>query len=143
MRYCPVCDNEYRDDVATCRDDGSILLDRAGWEEELRRQGRAPLQEGVRVIAVFDTPFEAEQIADALAEEGIEVAVIPSKAPTVEPLTVPVPMTWRLHVPAHHAERAARLAAEWRQSLETPEAEREAEASARAEEKAGEEGHPT
>lgn len=140
MRYCPSCDEEYRDDVAACADDGTPLLDREAWEAERTRQGRRPEPlTHLEAIARFDSRFEAEEIAAELAKEGVEVSLVSTKPGISGPLTSALPAEWSLVVPAAQAERAAALVDEWRAELEASatDAEKAAEAAEAADELEG------
>ena len=131
MRYCPKCNAEYREGVATCAEDGSILLDRAGYELERQRRGEAPMPFVHLVpIATLPSRFEAEQIAVELADAGFDVSLVSTKAGVAAPLTGPLPAEWAIVVPAEQSEKASQLVTEWRRDLEasTAEAEKAAEA---------------
>ncbi len=137
MRYCPVCDEEYRDDVPRCTDDDTPLVDRATWEAGLARQGRTPLEvKKLATVAVLEDRFEADEVAQNLADEGFHVSISPSKAPTVGPLTNPTPTAWAIVVPEGEKARAEALVTEWRAALESSHAQ--AEQAAETEEAAGE-----
>jgi hypothetical protein len=137
MRYCPVCDEEYRDEVEKCSDDDTPLL---GWEDyqaELSRQGRRPEDfRALTAVATFEDRFEADELAQMLFDEGFDVSLASSKAPTVGPLTNPAPAAWSIVVPEEERARAEPLVAEWRRALEDSRAE--AERAAEAEEAASE-----
>lgn len=135
MRYCPKCDSEYQDDtMRTCPDDGQALLERDAWEAERARQGRSPRSVG-RLVAVarLADQFEAQALAEALSDEGIEVTIIMEKGGIVGPITRSAPSMYLLSVAVTDAERASELLMEWRAGLESPEAAEQAEAAATAE----------
>jgi hypothetical protein len=131
MRYCPKCNAEYREGVPACVEDGAILLDRAGYDEERQRRGHAPMPFAHLVpVSTLPSRFEAEQIAVELADAGFDVSLVSTKAGVAAPLTGPLPAEWSIVVPAEQAEKAAGLVAEWRRDLEasTAAAEQAAEA---------------
>lgn len=136
MRYCPTCDSEYRDGVTTCVDDGSTLLTRAEWEAALKEQGRSPDPRLLRNIVVVDSRFEAEALADALADEGFRPNLVETKGSIVGPLTVPARGQYAIAVPPDEIERASALAAELRAALSSSTSE--AEAAAEREERESE-----
>lgn len=143
MHYCPKCDAEYRDEVKVCTDDGAVLLDRAAYEAELRLQGRNPQPfTRLAVIARLADRFEAEELAQALADEGFELSLVADKGPTVGPLTTPGPTLYQLVVRESEAPRAAALLVEWRADLESPESQALAEAEAEEEAVPNGEAHP-
>ncbi len=133
MRYCPTCDEEYQDNVDRCADDGTPLVDRATWEAELARQGRSPIDaKTLAAIAVFEDRFEADELAQDLADAGFDVDIVSSRPSTLGTLTTAVPTTWSIVVPDREKARALPLVTEWRAALESSRAE--AEQAAEAEE---------
>jgi hypothetical protein len=122
MRYCPKCDEEYRE--------GSPLLARADYEAELARQGRQPLDiHRFAEVATFSDRFEADELAHDLQDEGFDVALVTSsRGSTVGPITTAAPQTWALVVPESEAGRARPLVAEWRAALEASRPQAEAAA---------------
>lgn len=135
MLYCPKCDSEYQDTaLQTCPDDGQPLVDRATWESLRAQEGRKPRRIG-RLIAVAELPdrFQAQELARALGEEGIEAALSSDKAGTLGTLTTPGPSLFRISVAVADAARASELLAIWRPELDSPEVEAQAEAAADAE----------
>src|SRR4051812_10180124 len=99
MRYCPTCDAEYLEGIETCSDDGTRLLAYGEWEAALAAEGREPKPHLLLSVAVATSAFEADEIAQALADAGCHPSVVSTKANTVDPLTVPGPTTWSVVVP--------------------------------------------
>lgn len=135
MLYCPKCDTEYMDDQSTCADDGTPLLDRKAYESELARQGRLPRNSlhFYEIGGSYDR-FSAETIAEAIAQEGIEVFTQSARGPTVGMLTEPYPAGWSVVVPQPFAERAEAIARETREGIEAS-AQAASKAASEAEER--------
>jgi hypothetical protein len=130
MRYCPTCEGEYQDTVTVCAEDGTPLVARA-----TRREPPDDLTRLTKIITLADR-FEAEELAEQLADEGFDVALVSDKASTVGPLTSPGPALYSVVVPDAKAETARALVAEWRTAMESDRAG--AEAAADQEEQATE-----
>lgn len=112
MLYCPRCDSEYVDGRKTCADDGTPLLDRRAYEAELARQGRLPREsQFFREVGLGYDRFTAENVADAIAQEGIETIIVPNRGATSGMLTEPVPRrSWIVVVAEENAARATAIA---------------------------------
>lgn len=119
MLYCPRCDTEYVDGRKTCADDGTPLLDRRAYEAELARQGRLPRNsQFFREVGRGYDRFTAENVADAIAREGIESSIMPNRGATAGMLTEPVPRrSWIVVVAEDNAERAAAIARDAEQAI--------------------------
>lgn len=97
--------------------------------EEIRRGAHAnPTARFVRVGTAED-PFEADLLADALEEAGIDVLARARRDAPVDTLVMPASPWWELLVPEPDAERAAKIVAERHEEL----AARADEAAAAAE----------
>ena len=133
MRYCPQCGEEYRDSVTICAEDGTALVDRQTYEATM-----APKQDLTRLTSLLtlDDRFEADELAQTLADQGFDVAVVSNKTPTMGTLTTPGPTLFSIVVPNDEVGRAAPLVVEWRKDLESSRAQ--AEQAADAEEAATE-----
>ena len=74
MKYCPVCESEYRNDIATCADCNARLIE----EHEMKKIIAAREQEARLVfvkVATAENQFEADSIKNALEKEDIPVMV--------------------------------------------------------------------
>lgn len=87
-------------------------------------------------IGSTDDLFEADLLADALADAGIPVAARAQKDHLLDPLVNPLVPFWVILVPSDRADEAGGLLTERLRELHL--SEREGEAAARAEEQAGE-----
>lgn len=124
MRYCPECRAEYRDEVITCSDDGALLVDRKPQAE--------PTIARLASVLTLDDRFEAQELAQGLQEEGLEVSLVSNRGVVLGTLTAPGPETLAIVVPEADAERARALLAEWRPGYEAQQAEAEAQAEREA-----------
>lgn len=137
MRYCPRCDTEYlSNNQKTCVDDGTPLLSRRAYEAELARQGRLP-QESLhfREIGFGYDRFTADNIAEAIAKEGMESFIISGRGPSAGMLTEPYPAGWAVVVEDENVSRATAIAREVEQAIN-----RSAEQAGRAAEREATEG---
>jgi len=130
MRYCPTCEEEYRDDVAVCSDDGTPLTDHPLHPETDNDLTR------LSTVITLDDRFEADELAQQLADEGFDVALVTNRSPTIGTLTTPGPLLYSVVVPDAELAKATALITEWRQALE--EGQPDAESAAEREEAAGE-----
>lgn len=87
-------------------------------------------------IGSTDDLFEADLLADALADAGIPVAARAQKDHLLDTLVNPLAPFWVIMVPSEQADEAGDLLTERLRELHL--SEREGEAAARAEEQAGE-----
>jgi hypothetical protein len=137
MRYCPMCDAEYREARILCGDDGTPLLGRKAYAEALERQGRTPRPlMRLATVTVLENLFEAEELAHRLRDEGIEATVASTKPSVLGSLTVPSHEAFAIVVPESEGERAFVFVTAWRADLES--STDEAMKAAEAEERAGE-----
>ncbi|MGH9942376.1 MAG: putative signal transducing protein [Pyrinomonadaceae bacterium] len=69
--FCPVCESEYEEGIATCPDDATALVERLTPENTLHDHSEA------RFVPLHNigSPAEAEMVFDILSQNGIRVAV--------------------------------------------------------------------
>lgn len=114
MRSCPKCNQEYLDTVTVCADDQTPLVPKLVDDAPALRNDVTRLT----TLVTLEDRFEADELAQDLADEGYDVALVASKAPTLGPLTTPGPTVFSVVVPDTEAAAAAVLVAEWREAIE-------------------------
>ena len=69
--FCPVCESEYEEGIATCPDDGTELVERLTPENTVRDHSEA------RFVPLHNigSPAEAEMVVDILTQNGVRAAV--------------------------------------------------------------------
>jgi len=74
MKYCPMCEGEFLDNVTRCPECACELVDESAW---LALQAERSLEAGDVFVRVADAGdrFEADVIKDALEKEHIPVLV--------------------------------------------------------------------
>src|SRR5438128_791065 len=100
MRYCPKCDTEYRDDVQVCSDDGTKLLSKAEYEAVVARAGNEPIDQTrlTTVLSLADR-FEADELVEALREEGLNVSLVNDDTRPFPRTVPPNPVAFSIRVP--------------------------------------------
>ena len=80
--FCPVCESEYEEGVASCPDDGSDLVERLTPENTLHDHSEA------RFVPLHNigSPAEAEMVVDILQQNEIRAAVQSGGADALSPL---------------------------------------------------------
>jgi hypothetical protein len=80
--FCPVCEAEYEEGVATCPDHDAELVERLTPENTLRDHSEA------RFVPLHNigSPAEAEMVADILQQNGVRAAVQSGGADAFSPL---------------------------------------------------------
>lgn len=130
MRYCPKCEEEYRDDALECPDDKVPTLDEAAFARHLAEAGRQPA-DGPEFSSAgqADDAFQADLLSTELSAADIPVVVRQSRPGLVETLTVPAGSYYELHVPTALVPKARALidAAKTRLVGEAAQAEKAAE----------------
>jgi hypothetical protein len=137
MRYCSVCETGYADSARECAQHGPTLVSRPELEALHGRRATTGLR---REVARVRSRFEADELAKALADEGLSAAVLETKASVVDPLTTPGPMTFAVVVPEEETAQARALVPELEEALES--SVDSAIAAAETEEAAGEQASP-
>jgi len=74
MKYCPTCGAEYFDDIRTCDDCESELVDESEWRRIEALRNREDHENFVKIITV-ENQFESDVVSDALRKESIPLLV--------------------------------------------------------------------
>ncbi len=140
MRYCPSCEEEYRDGVAECPECRTSTLTESEFAQRMEAAGRRPLDEPAFVIAgQADNAFQADLLAAELGAADIPVILHANRRGPLETATEPSNYV-ALRVPAEHLIHARELLAAAKERLFAEESE--AEKAAEEEELASEGAAP-
>jgi hypothetical protein len=110
MRYCPQCRSEYRDDVTHCSDDGALLV--------ASKPAEGPKLNQLTAVLTLADRFEAEELAEGLLDEGLDVSLVSNRGQTLGNITSPGEI-YSIVVAEQDAERARVLLVEWRSEYES------------------------
>jgi hypothetical protein len=80
--FCPVCESEYEEGIATCPDDGTELVERLTPENTVRDHSEARFVH----LHHVGSPAEAEMVADILTQNGVRAAVQSGGMDALSPL---------------------------------------------------------
>ena len=79
--FCPVCESEYEEGIATCPDDNTELVERLTPSNTVHDNSEASF----RLLHTFNVPAEAEMVDDLLQKNGIRSMVRGGGADNLSP----------------------------------------------------------
>lgn len=119
MKYCPVCNAEYRDAVDICSDCAERLISQG--EFERRRAQEEQFQRDARTLVkiyTLNNKFEADLITRELEKEGITVLIRSFRDTAYDGIYIPQKGWGEVRVPEKDKQRAEDIIRTLRNDLE-------------------------
>ncbi len=120
MRYCPVCESEYRDEIEVCADCQVPLIEADEYRMRKRREEaeRERLTKDAFVpVKVAESAFEADRFKAGLEQEGFTVLVRTFHDTAYDGIYEAQKGWGYVEVPEEDRERAERVVAELEQAF--------------------------
>ncbi len=108
MKYCPLCETEYLDDIQECADCSTRLID----AQTMKRIQAAREREAREVfikVATVDNTFEADVITNALRKECVPVMVRSYQDTAYDGIFIPQKGWGTIMVPIEFREQAEEI----------------------------------
>ena len=119
MKYCPVCNAEYRDAIDTCSDCNERLISQG--EFERRKIQEEQFQRDTKTLVkifTLNNKFEADLITRELEKEGITVLIRNFRDTAYDGIYIPQKGWGEVRVPEKDKQRALELIASLENDLE-------------------------
>jgi hypothetical protein len=117
MKYCPICQAEYRDDIVHCADCTCRLISEADMQRILAERS-AEAQEVFIKIGTLENQFEADMVKSAFTREGIPVIIRSFHDTAYDGIFIPQKGWGVVLVPTEQKERATGLLEELKTSFQ-------------------------
>lgn len=105
MKYCPVCETEYKDEIQECAECTARLIDEQAMKSIQAAREREAREVFVKVATVGNK-FEADVITNALAKECIPTLVRSYQDTAYDGIFIPQKGWGIIMVPTEHKEKA-------------------------------------
>lgn len=116
MKYCPICETEYREEIQECAECTARLIDEQTMKSIWAAREREGREVFVKVVTV-ENKFEADVITNALTKECIPVMVRSYQDTAYDGIFIPQKGWGIIMVPTEYTEKAEKIILEIKETI--------------------------